>query len=459
MHRRAVTVPALKRTNEGTRRFRGDTELDYFHRVPFGWHMAERSPVCGIPAGFLRKSNASAPTLALAPAPAPVAALPLALEMDAAAIRPISGDEHLVVAGSDSDEEELLLKGSRSRPCTSFSPPAQIAASNVAGPVPSPHLAASGPSALVVGTLVNVYLHKHKGWFAGRVVEVWRLIDGTKHRVLFDDGDLLWINFSYERFEVLGEVVETSSLLEVADGAPPERDAAEAEAYASVRVRHPKKGYQDEVDFDWNSSRRTSPYAVGGSAGYSNPRAQPEVEARREAEARSQVASDEDNAAGLESLTADEARAAAAAEGLELATSSSGETGFKGVVKHHDKYAARVGEDGKHRYLGSFATPEEAALCYARHIGAERAAAEAAEARVAVPQPLTADEARAAAASEGLELATSSSGETGFKGVVKHHDKYAARVTAVLPRSKRHLGSFATPEEAALCYARYVGAE
>ena len=191
--------------------------------------MAERSPVCGIPAGFLRKSNASTPTLALAPAPAPVAALPLALEMDATAIRPIS-----VVAGSDSDEEELLLKGSRSRPCTSFSPPAQIAASNVAGPVPSPHLAASGPSALVVGTLVNVYLHKHKGWFAGRVVEVWRLIDGTKHRVLFDDGDLLWINFSYgyERFEVLGKVVETSSLLEVADGSG--RGAGSKRARASL---------------------------------------------------------------------------------------------------------------------------------------------------------------------------------------------------------------------------------
>jgi hypothetical protein len=48
-----------------------------------------------------------------------------------------------------------------------------------------------------------------------------------------------------------------------------------------------------------------------------------------------------------------------------------------------------------------FATPEEAALRYARHVGAERAAAEAAEARVEGPQPLTADEARAA---EGLEL-------------------------------------------------------
>ena len=100
-------------------------------------------------------------------------------------------------------------------------------------------------------------------------------------------------------------------------------NGAHPQFYASVRVRQPKKRYQDEVCFDRNSSRRTGAYAVGG--GSSNPRAQ-----RREAEAPGQAASDEDNAAGLESraaagqqpLTADEARAAAAAEGLELVPSS-----------------------------------------------------------------------------------------------------------------------------------------
>ena len=72
------------------------------------------------------------------------------------------------------------------------------------------------------------------------------------------------------------------------------------------------------------------------------------------------------------------------------------------------------------RHLDNFATPEEAALCYARHIGAERAAAEAADARIAAPQPLTADEARAAAAAEGLELVPSARSKTGFKGVSKN---------------------------------------
>ena len=112
---------------------------------------------------------------------------------------------------------------------------------------------------------------------------------------------------------------------------------------------------------------------------------------------------------GARPLTADDARAVAAAEGLELVPSTKGsETGFKGVWKSAGKYVAKISRKGMQRaLLGTFATPEEAALCYARHIGADRSAAEAAEARVEVPQSLTADEARAAAAAEGLELVPS----------------------------------------------------
>ena len=156
-------------------------------------------------------------------------------------------------------------------------------------------------------------------------------------------------------------------------------------------------------------------------------------------------------------LTADEARAAAVAEGRELLPSSGSESGYKGVVMHYGKYQARIEEKGNLRHLGTFATPEEAALCYARHVGVERSAAESAEARVALPQPLTADEARAAAAAEGLELVPSSYGETGFKGVSKHHGKYMGRIKE--NGKVCHLGFFATPEEAALCYARHAGAK
>jgi hypothetical protein len=56
------------------------------------------------------------------------------------------------------------------------------------------------------------------------------------------------------------------------------------------------------------------------------------------------------------------AAARAAAEGLELEPSASGETGFKGVYKRGSKYTAQVWENG-HHHLGTFATPEEAALC------------------------------------------------------------------------------------------------
>jgi hypothetical protein len=74
-------------------------------------------------------------------------------------------------------------------------------------------------------------------------------------------------------------------------------------------------------------------------------------------------------------MLSDEVRAAATAEGLELVPSSSNETGFKCVAKQVSggKYVAQINKshkNGKQRYLGRFATPEEAALCYERHIGA-----------------------------------------------------------------------------------------
>ena len=78
--------------------------------------------------------------------------------------------------------------------------------------------------------------------------------------------------------------------------------------------------------------------------------------------------------------TADEVRAAAAELGYELVPSSKGETGFKNVKKEGNRYVAFANKKGKSHVLGRFKTPEEAALCYAKHIGKERAAEEAAEA-------------------------------------------------------------------------------
>ena len=160
---------------------------------------------------------------------------------------------------------------------------------------------------------------------------------------------------------------------------------------------------------------------------------------------------------GPQPLTVAEARATAAAEGLELVPSWSNVTGFKAVAKNGGKYQAKVKKDGKMRHLGIYNTPVEAALCYARHVGAARAAAEAAEAAVPrseKPQPLTAAEARAAAAAEGLQLVPSSSSETGFKGVTTQNSGYRARVLE--DGNLRQLGCFATPEQAALCYAQHT---
>ena len=93
--------------------------------------------------------------------------------------------------------------------------------------------------------------------------------------------------------------------------------------------------------------------------------------------------------ARLEGLTADEVRAAAAAEGLVLVPSSTNETGFKHVTKDKGRYTAGFRENGKFHDLGSAKTPEGAALCYARRIGKERAAAEAAEAMIYRQSPTT----------------------------------------------------------------------
>ena len=90
-----------------------------------------------------------------------------------------------------------------------------------------------------------------------------------------------------------------------------------------------------------------------------------------------------------------------------------------------------------------------------RHIGAEQAAAEAAEAK-AVVVPLTADEVRAAAAAEGLELVPSQSSETGYRGVRKSGGGFEARVGTAALGSLRSLGTFQTAIEAALCYARNI---
>jgi len=145
-------------------------------------------------------------------------------------------------------------------------------------------------------------------------------------------------------------------------------------------------------------------------------------------------------------------------------------SGYRGVVyrpKLEGNKPYQVNEtskEGKRRFLGSFATAEEGALCFARHLGADAAeeAAAAAEDVVAATEAaptLSAEDALKQAEAEGLVLEMAPGSATGFKGVtrVRGSNRNAFQVNAEkLPGGKRkYLGSFATAEEGALCFARH----
>ena len=160
----------------------------------------------------------------------------------------------------------------------------------------------------------------------------------------------------------------------------------------------------------------------------------------RTPEARAQVARSK-----AVPFTAEEVVAQAAAEGLKLETSNFA-SGYKGVIykAHTDKYEARVRRAGKQVYLGCFVTPEEAALTIAR-------ACPAASPR---PAALTAQEAVAQAAAEGLKLEPASNVELGYRGVCYNVESSRYHATVTRAGKHVHLGYFVTAEEAALAIAR-----
>jgi len=153
------------------------------------------------------------------------------------------------------------------------------------------------------------------------------------------------------------------------------------------------------------------------------------------------------------SSSAEAALRQAEAEGLTLLRYPDNSTGFRcvsfrsGMIK---PYQANVYRGGKKTGLGSFATAEEAALCYARSPEGQAAAA--------APPALTAEAAVRQAEAEGLTLLPSESSSTGYRGVVFKsggackRKPYEAQVRRGGTTCK--LGYFATAEEAALCYAR-----
>ena len=163
-------------------------------------------------------------------------------------------------------------------------------------------------------------------------------------------------------------------------------------------------------------------------------------------------------------MTAAEAHAAAAAEGLSLLPSEN-PTGFKGVSRQLGcvkPFRASAYHNGRSKSLGAFATAEEAALAVARSLGPEGVVTNAAAAAAAAlaPAPMTAAEAHAAAEEEGLTLVRAEN-PAGFKFVSRDSRCVSKPFKASLKHGGRdnHLGIFATAEEAALAIARFLGPE
>jgi len=161
-------------------------------------------------------------------------------------------------------------------------------------------------------------------------------------------------------------------------------------------------------------------------------------------------------------VTAEEVLRQAEAEGLTLLRSECSNSGYKCVTFNNSKssksspYQVQACRGGKHRFLGCFATPEEAALCYARSPEAQAAAAAPPKPPPPKPPPLTAEEVLRQAEAEGLTLLKSEGGSTGYKGVGFDSRGKAKPYRAQTYRGGKQvfLGCFATAEEAALCYAR-----
>ena len=157
------------------------------------------------------------------------------------------------------------------------------------------------------------------------------------------------------------------------------------------------------------------------------------------------------------SLTAEEALRQAEAEGLTLLKSESSNTGYRNVsfskIARSNPYWSQVRRGSKSVNLGYFATPEEAALKYARSPEGQAAAAAPPK-----PPPLTAEEALRQAEAEGLTLLKSESSNTGYRGVFHRSETtaspYVAKVGRAGTNTLVYLGVFATAEEAALVVAR-----
>ena len=164
-------------------------------------------------------------------------------------------------------------------------------------------------------------------------------------------------------------------------------------------------------------------------------------------------------------LTAEEAIARAAEEGLPLVRLAGTKTGFKSVYIENGNgplgYVARLwlsNDSGGKITLGTYATAEEAALNYARCLGRDAAIAAVdgiqAELFDMASTSLTIDDVKQQAAEEGLELIRSAKCKAGFEGVVEQRNGWFGAQHAAGGKTI-WLGNFRLREQAALAYARF----
>lgn len=178
----------------------------------------------------------------------------------------------------------------------------------------------------------------------------------------------------------------------------------------------------------------------------------------------------------VEALSEAEVEAIAEAEGLTLLRAPEAKYGFRGVAKDQDPSKARpymaeipgkplnIGNK-KLKQLGRFASAPAAALAIARTLGPAGSAERAKEKRnraghLVASQELTPDEALRAAQDEELELMVGADGC--YAGVKLVPSVLAPRYKATLglggestAAGRMYIGTYATPEEAALELARH----
>jgi hypothetical protein len=160
--------------------------------------------------------------------------------------------------------------------------------------------------------------------------------------------------------------------------------------------------------------------------------------------------------------------ATAAAEGLTLVREAGTAFGYYGVSSSSKvRFKAQVRQSGQQGgvYLGTFDSPEGAALAIARRFPrlAEQRMAAAAQHREAAAGDLsvtmTAEHAAQIAEAEGLTLLVNPQTPCGYQGVHHKAKAHTKGFSAHLPGQKAawYVGFFSTPHSAALAIARKLG--